>query len=84
MGVRFHTLGLDSYSDQSSSRSIGMTVDSFLLLYLSTAIPVFIILRRAGYSGWWTIGWFIPVLNVACILIFAYRPWPVEKRSAAS
>ncbi len=49
------------------------------LAFLSTAVPIWKILRRAGYSGWWTLVWFIPVVNCVGVVLFAYRSWPVEK-----
>ena len=43
----------------------------FLLLF-----PVARILRRAGYSGWWSLVFVLPILNFIGIWVFAYIRWP--------
>jgi hypothetical protein len=45
------------------------------------AVPVANILRRAGYSGWWAIAFFVPLMNLVGLWIFAFSDWPVEHRS---
>jgi hypothetical protein len=35
------------------------------------------ILRKAGYSPWWVITGFIPLLNVVMVISFAFADWPV-------
>ena len=53
------------------------------LLGLVLAVIFFIayiqIIRRAGYSGWWVLVMFVPVLNVVMLLIFAYKEWPIQR-----
>jgi uncharacterized membrane protein YhaH (DUF805 family) len=53
------------------------------LLGLALAVIFFIvyiqIIRRAGYSGWWVLVMFVPVLNVVMLLIFAYKEWPIQR-----
>lgn len=44
-----------------------------LLVYL---IPGIKILRKAGYSGWWIILLFIPVVNIIFLWVFAFADWP--------
>lgn len=41
--------------------------------------PIAKILRKAGYSGWWSLLYFIPLVNLICIWIFAFAPWPVSR-----
>jgi len=43
-------------------------------------VPVVAILRRAGYSGWWVLLWFVPVVNVLALWIFAFARWPALGR----
>jgi hypothetical protein len=43
--------------------------------------PVARILRRLGFSGWWSLLWLLPLVNLIVLWVFAYRPWP---RDAAS
>ena len=37
------------------------------------------ILRKAGYSGWWSLLMVIPVVNIVMIWVFAYSNWPALK-----
>ena len=50
------------------------------LLELSVAVPVWKILRRAGFSGWWALVGVIPFANIIGLTVFALREWPVQKR----
>lgn len=45
----------------------------FCLIILS---PVIKILRRAGYSEWWSLLLFVPVANIIGLWCFAYARWP--------
>jgi len=45
----------------------------FLFIYL---FPVVKILNKAGYSGWWCILAFVPLLNLIMLWVFAFASWP--------
>ncbi len=47
-----------------------------------TAPPICTILRKAGFSGWWTVLFFVPVAGIFVLWVIAYSPWPVFERSA--
>jgi hypothetical protein len=34
---------------------------------------------KAGYSRWWALAIFIPLVNLIIIWVFAFARWPVEK-----
>jgi len=42
------------------------------------------ILNKAGYSGWWSIVLFIPLVNIIMIWVFAFSKWPKLNRSPDS
>ena len=48
-------------------------VEVILILY---AIPAARILNKAGFSRWWTIPFFIPLLNLVPLWVFAFTRWP--------
>jgi uncharacterized membrane protein YhaH (DUF805 family) len=56
------------------------------LIGLALAVVFFVayikIISRAGYSGWWVLVMFVPVLNVVMLLIFAYKQWPIQRELA--
>ena len=37
------------------------------------------ILNRAGYSRWWLLTMFVPVINLIMLWVFAFASWPVLK-----
>lgn len=64
-----------------------------LVFLLFIGLPFFIvlpawcyvrILRRAGYSGWWTIVMWIPLANAIAIWVFAFIEWPRHTRPVES
>jgi hypothetical protein len=51
-----------------------------LLVYL---LPMIKILHKAGYSGWWVILIFIPLVNIIFLWVFAYADWPALRAAQA-
>ncbi len=53
----------------------------FLLIYLAFAVIGIIaavkIITKAGYSGWWILITFVPIVGAVFVLIFAFSKWPV-------
>lgn len=37
------------------------------------------VLARAGYSRWWLITMFVPLLNLIMLWVFAFAAWPALK-----
>jgi uncharacterized membrane protein YhaH (DUF805 family) len=44
-----------------------------LVLYF---VPIVKILRKAGYSGWWCLIVFVPLVNIIMFYVFAFADWP--------
>jgi len=44
-----------------------------LVVYL---LPMSGILRKAGYSGWWCLLMFLPIVNFIMLCVFATAKWP--------
>jgi hypothetical protein len=53
-----------------------------LIAMVIHTIPVWIILRRAGFGGWWSLFRYVPLLGLILLWVFAFVPWPAldEKR----
>lgn len=48
---------------------------------LATAIvPSVKVLGKAGFSGWWVVLLFVPVVNIVAIWVFAFVDWPSLSR----
>ena len=44
-----------------------------LFVYFYPAIKI---LHKAGYSGWWCVLWFVPLVNIIMLWVFAFASWP--------
>ncbi|WP_323118131.1 DUF805 domain-containing protein [Burkholderia alba] len=42
--------------------------------------PYVRIIRHAGFSGWWILTAFVPVLNFIMLWVFAFVKWPAVDR----
>lgn len=42
------------------------------------------IVNRAGYSRWWLLTLFVPLLNLIMLWIFAFADWPAARRRSAA
>lgn len=46
------------------------------LILLILLPPIVKIIRKAGYSGWWVLLWFVPIVNLIALWVFAFSKWP--------
>jgi hypothetical protein len=47
-----------------------------VLIIVGLLIPIQRILRRAGFSGWWCLLFFIPIANFVGLWMLAFKRWP--------
>jgi uncharacterized membrane protein YhaH (DUF805 family) len=59
-----------SLAMQAVSLLLPLTIVLFLL-WMTVRI-----LRKAGYSGWWSLLTLIPIVNIVMIWVFAFSDWP--------
>jgi hypothetical protein len=52
------------------------------IIWLIVGFPVARIMRRIGYSGWWSILVFVPVANLIGLWTLAFARWPTVKTAA--
>jgi uncharacterized membrane protein YhaH (DUF805 family) len=50
-----------------------LIVIAILALYF---LPIVKILQKAGYSGWWCLIVFVPLVNIVMLYVFAFANWP--------
>ncbi|ACV79373.1 DUF805 domain-containing protein [Nakamurella multipartita] len=68
-----------------STWGVGAIVGASLLglvIWVVFLIAYIKIISKAGYSGWWVLIMFVPIVNVVMLLIFAYKEWPIERELA--
>lgn len=52
-----------------------------LVPLLLVLVPAWRILRKAGFSGGWSLLILIPLVNLLALYAFAFTEWPVERHS---
>jgi hypothetical protein len=53
--------------------------------FLIIAIVAWVkIISKAGYSGWWVLIGFVPLVGAIMFLVFAFSKWPVQQRLEAA
>jgi hypothetical protein len=53
----------------------------FAAMIVITLLAMVSIVQRAGYSGWWVLIIFVPVVNLLALWYFGFGPWPMYKTS---
>jgi hypothetical protein len=38
------------------------------------------VVTKAGYSGWWVLTAFVPIINLVMFLAFTFGKWPIQER----
>lgn len=59
-----------------------MSIWHWLIVFIIgffTIYPCWRIVKKAGFSGWWSLLSFVPLLNVIFFWIFAFIPWPATQ-----
>lgn len=77
--MNFH---IDDYSINLSLLGI-LFVFICIALIATTAIAIIRVIQRAGFSGWWALIIFVPILNMLALWYFGFGRWPIlnEPRS---
>ena len=63
-----------------------MTIIIFmpLLILIAELVLFALVIRKAGYSGWWVLLGLVPGIGVVMLWIFAFSRWPVDDLHAAT
>jgi len=54
-----------------------------VVVLLTSVIPAVFIVRKAGYSPWWSLLYGVPLVAQIAIWVFALAKWPTLKRPVA-
>ncbi|AIW14101.1 Membrane protein [Vibrio tubiashii] len=63
----------------------GISIWQLIILSFIILIPLLVfgpILKKAGFSKWWSIVMLLPIANIIAIWLFAYVKWPSEQNNA--
>ncbi len=56
----------------------------FAIMIVVILVPASKILRKMGYSGWWSLLYFAPLGPIIGLWILATSKWPLEERAEAA
>ncbi|MDA8400796.1 MAG: hypothetical protein M0008_12305 [Actinomycetota bacterium] len=64
---------------------VGLLVVAFISLFVTmiTIIAGVKIIAKAGYSGWWILISFVPIVGTIMFFVFAFSDWPVRRELRA-
>lgn len=54
-----------------------------LLQIVFVVIPAFMILRKMGYSGWWSLLTYVPLGKTIGLWVLATATWPIERGASS-
>ena len=61
------------------SHQLGLVLGAVYLVFAILLVLAWVrIVSQAGYSRWWVLLGFIPVVNLVMFFLFALREWPVR------
>jgi hypothetical protein len=77
------TCATDAAGQTHCSGVNGGLVAGLLIVYAAVAVVGIVaavkVVTKAGYSGWWVLISFVPLVGIVFVLIFAFSKWPVLK-----
>jgi uncharacterized membrane protein YhaH (DUF805 family) len=71
INIRRNSMMMDTYSFWHGT--------SLILFWIILLVPLWRIVRKAGYSGAWALVSLIPLVNIIALWIFAFSKWPNER-----
>jgi hypothetical protein len=60
-------------------RVMGVSIWQIIIVLVFVAVAIWLLVRilhRVGYSGWWVLLNFIPIVNIVLIWVFSFQSWP--------
>jgi len=58
---------------------LGISIVKWIVIGAVYVIPGYIILRKIGYSGWWVVTLFVPIIGLLMPWALALSKWPIEQ-----
>jgi energy-coupling factor transporter transmembrane protein EcfT len=61
------------------SAGFGILIVFYLALAVLGIVAAVKVVSKAGYSGWWVLIGFVPLVGTIFVLVFAFSTWPVTR-----
>jgi len=68
---------LSTTSSAAAGGGLAVVVAIYLVIIVLFVVGWVKILAKAGYSGWWVLLGFVPLVNLIAFFAFAFGDWPV-------
>jgi uncharacterized membrane protein YhaH (DUF805 family) len=62
--------------DSSDAPNVAIGVIAIIIVLAIYFVPILMIIRKAGYNGWWILILFVPLVNLIMLWVFAFASWP--------
>jgi hypothetical protein len=62
--------------DASDAPNVAVGVIAIVIVLAIYFVPILMIIRKAGYNGWWILILFVPLVNLIMLWVFAFASWP--------
>ena len=62
--------------DASDAPNVAVGIIAIIIVLLIYFVPILMIIRKAGYNGWWILILFVPLVNIIMLWVFAFASWP--------
>ncbi len=70
--------------DSSDAPNVAIGVIAIIIVLAIYFVPILMIIRKAGYNGWWILILFVPLVNIIMLWVFAFASWPSLRDRAAA
>ena len=62
---------------------MSISIWQLMILLLAIVVTVYMfgsVVKKAGFSRWWSLLLIVPVVNLMMVWVFAFMKWPAEKQ----
>jgi uncharacterized membrane protein YhaH (DUF805 family) len=70
--------------DSSDAPNVAIGIIAIIIVLAIYFVPILMIIRKAGYSGWWILILFVPIINIIMLWVFAFASWPSLRDHAST
>jgi hypothetical protein len=67
----------------STTAVTGIVLLIYAFFFVIAIVAWVKIISKAGYSGWWVLIGFVPLVGAIMFLVFAFSKWPIQQRLEA-
>lgn len=63
---------------------MGISIWQLIIIIVLIATPILVfgpVVKKAGFSRWWSLLLIVPVINLIMVWVFAFMEWPAEKNA---